>query len=128
MLIGLGSCVSNSSACTPTETDGVRLRGTIRIEEHFGPPNFGETPEIDERRRVAILYLDRRLSVCPSATETVHQDGLVGVTKVQLALPTSVKAAAGTEVEAAGKLVRSENAFHYTDVVMLVDHLTVKSD
>ncbi|MCX8073300.1 MAG: hypothetical protein N3C12_12740 [Candidatus Binatia bacterium] len=37
------------------ESATVELQGIIKIEFHFGPPNFGENPKTDQRLHIPIL-------------------------------------------------------------------------
>jgi hypothetical protein len=41
----------------------VELSGTVALEEHFGPPGFGEDPKTDAVELIAVLVPDAPVSV-----------------------------------------------------------------
>lgn len=58
--------------------------GTLRVSSWFGPPTFGEQPDIDERLRVPLLILDHVLSVCADSTSDVNSESVIGLDTLQL--------------------------------------------
>jgi hypothetical protein len=41
----------------------VELTGIVVLEEHFGPPCFGDSPMTDQRELIAVLVPDKPVSV-----------------------------------------------------------------
>jgi|GEM_PF-3405447 len=58
--------------------DTISLRGSLSKEVYFGPPNYGETPEIDKKEQVYFLWLEEKISISgPSnaiQSEALEQD------------------------------------------------------
>ncbi len=54
----------------PEESASVTLEGDVMRERHYGPPNYGETPEEDRIEEAVILSL-----LAPLCTPTVPEEG-----------------------------------------------------
>lgn len=100
----------------------VELRGSVRQEAHYGPPNYGETP-LDDRVEVAlVLLLDQAITV---GGESEFTDGPVErQSEIQLVLHTEamfrdLPSAPCVQVE--GKLFGSHTGHHHRPVLMFVD-------
>jgi hypothetical protein len=62
---------------TPAYADAMKVTGTLRLEEHWGPPNFGEQPATDAKYHFWVVKLDFPL--------TVNRDGQIVTTdRIQL--------------------------------------------
>lgn len=58
-MVFCGGCVTDRQIRTyePYSTNAV-ISGTVKVEQHYGPPNYGLTPETDSIARPYILFLD----------------------------------------------------------------------
>ncbi len=98
----------------------VHLVGTITIEQYYGPPNYGQTREVDAIERWPILKLDESIRVAGDPAREVNSDSFDDVTRIQLLGTAGVKLIEGQHVAADGVLFEKFNGHHHTDVVMSV--------
>lgn len=103
-----------------TAGERVTLEGIVVEKEVYGPPNFGETPDVDERRRVKVLVSREPLEICAGSPEEVDIVPIHGVREVQLVdyIPAAQR---GTQVSIEGTLQRAQNAYHYTPVILVIE-------
>ena len=105
-------CVSTSQQVT--------LRGQVRYENVFGPPGFGENPQIDQRRLIPVLALDDPIDICPGTDEEIDTAPIYDVRRVQLIHVRGTGRRWHGRVFVNGELQRGTNAFHYTPVTLIV--------
>lgn len=100
----------------------VRLSGVIHLEEHYGPPNFGERPDIDKRMTIPMLLLDEPISITGDSTRSVGSGSYTDVRKVQLFEPPSLYLVsyANRHVTVWGKLIEQGVGTDFTEVLMFV--------
>lgn len=108
----------------------VELSGVIRDENGWGPPNYGEDPETDEKVVYPVLVLDKPVNVRP------HEDDDTGfnqvyenVNKMQLVilqdnLWDDVHQNLNKRVKMQGTLFGKQTGHHYTDVLIMVEGIT----
>ena len=106
-------CVSTSQPIT--------LRGHVRDQNVFGPPGFGESPRIDQRRVIPVLALDNPINVCPGTEDEIDTAPIYDVHVVQLIDSRGRRTPSRASVFVYGELQRGTNAFHYTPVTFIVD-------
>lgn len=121
--------------CTRWEPTVVELRGRLIVSLRYGPPNYGETPEQDEKRNTPFLELGRPITLCPEpdpATGTPDADsGTTATAQVQMNFayvkpwPRELH---GREVVARGTLYPSFTGYHYTPAVMMVEEIRAAGD
>jgi hypothetical protein len=116
----LGACSAGASACINTR-QSVVLAGVITDRQVYGPPGFGETPEIDERRSIPILTLETPIDICQGSESEIDVTPLQGITEVQIVNYSSPYPSGRTLI--AGSLERAQNAFHYTSIFLVVDEM-----
>ncbi len=100
----------------------VELRGSVKQEAHYGPPNYGETP-LDDRVEVAVvLLLDQAITL---SGESEFTDGPVeSQSEIQLVLHTEAMfrdIPSAPCVQVKGKLLGSHTGHHHRPVLMFVD-------
>lgn len=109
----------------PTE---VTLVGSIRVDEHFGPPNFGEGSTRDVKYQVPVLVLSEPIDVLGDAQDEVNRRSVTGVTEIQL-----VGGAAGQQerISCRGRIVAATGTLetgllpgNFTSVVMHLKKMT----
>jgi len=100
------------------------LRGKIKIWKRYGPPNFGETPKIDEIDNVPVLVLSKGISTCGNSSK-FDRDAFRNEKFVQL-LPSSPlkRSLLGIDVIVRGKLMEAQSGHHHTDVLIEVESIT----
>lgn len=113
----VASCNTLYTGCTGTGQTVV-LSGHVRQQEVFGPPNFGDTPELDSKRMISILLLDHPITICQGTQDEIDTSPIASVTEVQLVnLEPSLEY---QRVSLSGTLERRQNAYHYTPVFFVV--------
>jgi hypothetical protein len=108
-----------------------QLSGTVQLERHYGPPNYGASPLSDAVLNVPVLVLDAPVTVQgnpPDPRGGLALDGTTypDVARVQMtfAIPgINVRSLAGRHVTVEGKLFEKVSAQNFTDVVMDVQGL-----
>ncbi len=103
----------------------VQLSGKVIVQDHYGPPNFGETPQT--REKVPILELNRSIATEADEKGSINRDAFSNVSRVQLiGLRTlSAVAPAGRHVRLQGTLFEKHTGHHYTDVLMNVQQVSL---
>lgn len=107
--------------CVRFEPDSVALDGVLHHTMRYGPPNFGETPRVDQPIRVPILRLNHAIAVCGDPTSDVNRDTVRAITQIQLIFPhQSALPWYGKHIRVRGTLMLGHTGNHFTRVVMVV--------
>lgn len=125
--LSLGACCSVPVEPGPShwesyEPEIVELSGVLTLQERFGPPNYGETPEIDARLTIPVLELSTTLNVRGDPGSELNIESVEGVREVQLASlsASDLKRRLNTHVVCRGSLFRAVSGHHFTEVVLTV--------
>jgi hypothetical protein len=103
------------------EPANVELQGKLTLQWKYGPPNYGENPDTDEKFQVPILILDKAVDVRGDPNSDVNAETVHAAKQVQLAFTkTEYRHFVGKNVDVQGTLFRAHTGHHYTDVVMNV--------
>jgi hypothetical protein len=108
------------------EPASVELKGTLRITEEFGPPNFGENPESDLKLEIPVLDLASPINVRADPNSDINDKSFKGVKRLQLVFPIGArnsKELVGRQVVVVGSLLQAHTAHHYTKVLFTVDEI-----
>jgi|SRR5882672_4463542 len=124
----LGLCATGAlqSAAAPArlhyEPVLVQLSGTVVIESQFGPPNYGENPATDMQVKIAVLELDRPVSVVGDPKDEFNQESVDNIQRMQLVDLKGGRFSpyAGKHVRVSGTLFHAITGHHYTDVLLTV--------
>lgn len=103
----------------------VQLSGTVKLERHYGPPNFGGSPRTDAVYNVPILILTTPVTVQgdPPSPVPLNTTTFRNVSRMQLVFGTpgtKVSALNGEPVTVTGTLFEKITGTHYTDVLVQV--------
>ncbi len=124
--IGAQNPVPSVAPCLHYEPHVVRVTGKLVTEPHYGPPNFGETPDEDKKLDVPVLLLSHAVDVCGNPTSATDQDTVRNVQKVQVvAVHLKVKTFVGQQISLIGHLYEAFTANHYTKVLIFADSIRV---
>ncbi len=98
----------------------VELKGTLRLNHYYGPPNYGENPKTDAREALPILILSKPVNVRgnPDPKAGFDKKSVKGARKIQLVLTTPYKEFIGKTVIVKGTLFHAFTGHHHTDVLM----------
>jgi hypothetical protein len=109
------------------EPSVVGLTGVIRMERHYGPPNFGASPKTDLVETVPILILDRPVTVQGNPRSPADADTFSHVTRVQLVVAgpgrNDLTRFLGKHVAATGRLFEKVSGENFTDVLLDVQQI-----
>ena len=130
----VAGCMKGKSVVYDLDAPSVTLVGTLTVESHHGPPDYGETPETDAIERPYILVLDRPVTVVGDTAAAIGADNpgtisRIKVSKVQLAgvlYCDPTKNLVGKRIQATGRLFPRHTGHHYTRILMDVDVNGVK--
>ena len=137
-IIGLAGFLSlhilPAHASQPTlhyEPAVVQLSGTVQLERHYGPPNYGASPRSDSVLTVPVLVLDAPFTVQGNPPDPRNGPSLDGTTfpnvaRVQLTFPTpgtAISSLSGRHFTVRGTLFEKISAQNYTDVLLSVEGL-----
>jgi hypothetical protein len=102
------------------------ISGTLTIKQFYGRPNYGETPEKDEKVSVYILKSAYPVTVIAAGNqpdgETANKT-IRGVTEIQVYdrnQNKSLSAYLGKKITLKGTLIHAESGDHYTKILMQV--------
>jgi hypothetical protein len=111
------------------EPETVELDGRLVIQSKFGPPNFGEQPQTDQKVGVPVLLLRQRVVVLGDRAGGPNEKTEYGVRQIQLAFTGAEKdhkQLIGKQVVVTGTLFHAHTGHHYTNVVMNVGSIERK--
>lgn len=103
----------------------IELAGMLTVSMEFGPPNYGEDPETDERLKIHVLVLSEPMNVRGDPDAEVNIESVRGVTEVQLIFlrKRNYDGLVNSQVVARGTLSHAVSGHHFTEVVMTVEDL-----
>ena len=105
----------------------VGLVGTIRMERHYGPPNFGQTPHRDMVENVPVLILDTPVTVQGNPSSPMDGDSFSHVSRIQLVIAkpgaTDLSAYFGKPILATGRLFEKVSGENFTNVLLDVQRI-----
>ncbi|WP_044559784.1 hypothetical protein [Azospirillum sp. B4] len=118
-LIGSAPVASAASALH-YEPAVVTLSGTVVMEDHYGAPNFGETPEQDAKLRVPMLRLDVPVDVAGDPHSDTNLSSFEDVDQMQIVLVQgrSVDGFIGKHVTVTGTLAEQLDGGDFTQVLI----------
>ena len=98
----------------------INLTGTVRMEQHYGPPDFAPGSRIET---VPVLVLARPVTVQGNPGSPADGDSYQHVTRIQLVLArpggsNELSAYAGKRVQATGRLFEKVSGENFTDVLL----------
>ena len=107
-----------SSAECIKEGDKVELTGIVKKELFYGPPNFGEDKESDEKLSYFILHLDKALTCVTDASQYRKDWG----SKIQLILDENdykkYVVYQNKHMTITGRIMLQQNGYHVTPVLL----------
>jgi len=100
----------------------VELVGVLHLTQQFGPPNFGETPEVDSVISVPLLTLTAPINVRGDSTATLNNETYEQVAEIQLVVSpeSDLSSLVDQRVTVAGTLFQKHTGHHFADVLMNV--------
>jgi hypothetical protein len=108
----------------------VELQGILIKVMKYGPPNYGEDPEIDAKLEVPILMLSQPIRVAGDPSSPINRESVTNVTEIQLIFGQGSESHywryLNSKVLITGTLFRRFTGNHFTDVVMIVK--TIKEE
>ena len=127
-LIGLfASAAHAEEQVLQYEPSVVGLTGVIRMERHYGPPNFGASPKTDLVETVPILILDKPVTVQGNPRNPADSDSFSHVTRVQLVVAgpggNDLTGFLGKHIVATGRLFEKVSGENFTDVLLDVQQI-----
>lgn len=99
----------------------VTFKGKIAYEKFYGPPNFGETPETDQKVEVPILRTEHPVDI--ENTVSGGLSSIKGQRKIQLIIRKKKLKKHDLCVEVTGTLFEAVNGHHHTSVLLDVDKI-----
>ncbi|HET7632726.1 MAG TPA: hypothetical protein VFK16_10470 [Gemmatimonadaceae bacterium] len=117
---------STLDTCVWPDRGSVQIRGTVRREQRFGPPGYGETPKRDEKLEIFVLHTPKRIRFCgdtaikhpapvPELVENFQLTGAVDTTELRRLI--------GTQQTVFGRFVRQVWGSDFTPILIRVDSL-----
>jgi len=127
------SVLTNTKNCRfyKYEPEVVNLEGVIKISTNFGPPNYGETPEIDKKVTIYILELNSPINVLGDPNDELNLSSFTNISNIQIALykyKNDIKNKINKKVIIKGTLFQGVTGHHYTDILITVHEIKLKKD
>lgn len=107
--------------CFDTEQSGVSLKGIVESRAQYGPPTFGENPSKDEKLSIHVLKLETPIAVCRGTSDEIDIEPIANIDTIQLIGEKDRPFRQKQRAVVSGKLIRADNAFHFTDVLLIVE-------
>lgn len=106
------------------EPNEVVLKGKIVKKYAYGPPGYGESPDIDEKIVYYVLLLNQTINV-KGDENTPNSDTFKDVREIQLVYfdIDKLKALNNKLVSIKGTLFQAFSGHHYTDVLMNIESI-----
>jgi len=103
--------------CYRYEPSVSAVSGVVVATREYGPPNYGETPNVDEKVTVPVLKIDRPIRVCASKNDDGGDDEQVHSMQIvtKNAFP---RALYGSRIRVTGTLFSAQSGHHYTSVLI----------
>ena len=101
----------------------VTLNGKVKLQTFFGPPNYGENPDIDSRETQAILLLEN--PVCVEANPKDYEEAEQNQREVTL-VPLgkeNLKNYEGKQVLIQGTLYHAQTGHHHTPLLIEIKRI-----
>jgi len=114
--------------CLRYEPTSVTLSGTLAARAGYGPPNYGETPDVDEKLTIYSIVLTRPVDVCGDSSDSMNRESFQGLREIQLNFWDSKadpRPLVGRKVLAKGSLYAGYSGYHFTPVLLRLTKLTV---
>jgi hypothetical protein len=103
------------------EPEIVALKGTIITLSAFGPPNYGENPDRDEKVIYYALELDNPINVKGNLNSELNTDTFKNISTIQILLSESdrdIKDKINKKVIITGTLFQRITGHHFTKVLI----------
>jgi hypothetical protein len=114
---------TNSYIIPDNQNDiNINASGNIVLRPFYGPPNYGETPEIDQIESYYVLILNEPVTFTRGyVTETVQEIQLIIIDNVNIALNAD-------NYMVNGNAFFAETGHHHTPVVIMVNMILILLD
>jgi hypothetical protein len=114
----------------PYEPNGVKLTGTVVNVKAYGPPNFGETPDKDEKLNLKVLKLDQPINVKGNTNDEIDDEDVLEVTEIEIDTNINLNPRlffyVGKKVEVEGTLEHREAGAWITEVLLDLKKISLK--
>jgi hypothetical protein len=105
--------------CLRYQSSSNVLTGTVVATREFGPPNYGETPSMDEKVTVPVLKIDHPIRVCPSQRDEAGPDAVQEINTLQIVTRSRFPIGLyGSRIRVNGTLFPAQSGHHYTPVLI----------
>jgi uncharacterized protein DUF4431 len=101
----------------------------VVLEEHFGPPGFGEDPKTDSKEMIAKLVLDAPITVEGDSSDSLNRTTYTNVRRIHMArgrIDLTFSTYVGRRVTASGTLYEGHTGHHHTDVLITVQSIAAR--
>jgi hypothetical protein len=107
------------------EPSVAEIKGQLAIYTKYGPPNYGENPDTDEKLKVPFLLLSKPVSVHGDSKNELNSESVRDINEIQLIFRSGseYKNLTGRRVVVTGTLFHGISGHHYTLVLMNVQKI-----
>lgn len=110
----------------------VTLRGTLIVKSGYGPPNYGETPEKDEKVRYHVLKLDEPINVKGDPNNVSYAETFERISEIQIVIWSEnikkVTNKINKKIMIKGTLFPRHTGHHYTDILIKAREIELIND
>jgi hypothetical protein len=110
----------------------VTLKGTVIELNDYGPPNYGENPETDEKVKYCVLKLDTPINVRADSKSNLNTDDFRNECLLQIVVPyddvKKIRAKLNKKVIITGTLYQRHTGHHYTNVLITVQKIELAEE
>ena len=99
-----------------------KITGKVIEKEYYGPPNYGETPELDAKEIESIICFDEPQSFnVKGCSIAINELQLVFYNSENNCIP-------GKRYSFTGRIIPAETGHHHTDYILLVDNYNLEEN
>lgn len=102
----------------PTE---IALQGKLKSVEKYGAPNYGESPQTDQKVQILVLKLKTPIQIKGDPQSASNQESLTDIKEIQVLCSNKDQKCTelqGKNVSVTGSLFQAVSGHHYTKVLL----------
>lgn len=125
--LGLDAAPESVSITKTMNYGAVTLVGKIKMIRVAGPPNYGESPDIDTDEKILVLSLEEPINISNCQDGEIAAETLNGVAEVQLVFYDTLPFDTfflGKRITIAGELFEAMSGHHHYPALLSVESIT----
>lgn len=124
-LLVMPSCASAEDiTIEDMQSSTVQLRGRLELKSFYGPPNYGETPDVDVREEYYFINLERAADVRENSGKVFKNVRSLQIVLTKGRRVSMEKIDTTKKVLVIGKLFLAETGHHHSDILIFAESIS----